>query len=149
MTLGVNVTAARGGFQVKAAFEAEAGRTVALLGPNGSGKSTLVSTIAGLLPPVEGTIALEGALLDDPANGVHVPPERRPIGVVFQSLLLFPHLSATENVAFPLRARGVPNRRRANARPSSSRVSVSRSAPMLARAISRAARHSGSRSPEP
>ena len=61
-----------------------------------------------MLPPVEGTIALEGALLDDPANGVHVPPERRPIGVVFQSLLLFPHLSATENVAFPLRARGVP-----------------------------------------
>src|SRR6185503_11155527 len=88
--------------------EAEAGRTIALLGPNGSGKSTLVSTIAGLVRPVEGTIALEGVLLDDPANDLHVPPERRPIGVVFQNLLLFPHLSATENVAFPLRARGVP-----------------------------------------
>jgi len=57
MTLVVDVTARRGAFEVRAAFEAEAGRTVALLGPNGSGKSTLVSTIAGLLPPVEGSIA--------------------------------------------------------------------------------------------
>jgi molybdate transport system ATP-binding protein len=108
MTLVVDVTARRGDFEVRAAFEAEAGRTVALLGPNGSGKSTLVSTIAGLLPPVEGTIALDDLVLDDAVSRVHVPPERRPIGVVFQDLLLFPHLSATENVAFPLRARGVP-----------------------------------------
>ena len=107
MTLVVDVTARRGAFEVRAAFEAEAGRTVALLGPNGSGKSTLVSTIAGLLPPVEGTIALDDLVLDDAASRAHVPPERRPIGVVFQDLLLFPHLSATENVAFPLRARGV------------------------------------------
>ena len=108
MTLAVDVTATRGAFEVRAAFEAEAGRTIALLGPNGSGKSTLVSTIAGLVPPIEGTIALDGVLLDDPAKEVYVPPERRPIGVVFQDLLLFPHLSATENVAFPLRARGMP-----------------------------------------
>jgi len=108
MTLVVDVTARRGAFEVRAAFEAEAGRTVALLGPNGSGKSTLVSTIAGLLPPVEGTIALDDLVLDDAASREHVPPERRPIGVVFQDLLLFPHLSATENVAFPLRACGMP-----------------------------------------
>jgi molybdate transport system ATP-binding protein len=108
MTLTVDVTAIRGPFEIRAAFEAEAGQTVALLGPNGSGKSTLVSAIAGLLPPVEGTISLDDAVLDDAANNVYVPPERRPIGVVFQDLLLFPHLSATENVAFPLRARGVP-----------------------------------------
>ncbi len=108
MTLAVDVTCRRGAFEVRAAFEAEAGRTVALLGPNGSGKSTLVSTIAGLVPPVEGAIALDEAVLDDPANDVHVQPERRPIGVVFQDLLLFPHLSAMENAAFPLRARGVP-----------------------------------------
>ena len=108
MTLTVDVIATRGPFEIRAAFQAEAGRTVALLGPNGSGKSTLVSAIAGLIPPVEGTIALDDAVLDDAANDVYVPPERRPIGVVFQDLLLFPHLSATENVAFPLRARGVP-----------------------------------------
>lgn len=107
MTLSVDVVAARGAFEVRATFEAAAGETVALLGPNGSGKSTLVSSIAGLLPPLEGTITLEGVVLDDAAGGAHVPPEERPIGVVFQDLLLFPHLSATDNVAFPLRARGV------------------------------------------
>lgn len=107
MTLAVDVSARRGAFEVRAAFEAAAGQTVALLGPNGSGKSTLVSCVAGLLPPTEGTIALDGMVLDDASGGAHVPPEERPIGVVFQDLLLFPHLSATENVAFSLRARGV------------------------------------------
>ena len=107
MTLGVNVTAAwwlpgQGGVRGRGRSDGRAPRTQRL------GQVHAGLDIAGLLPPVEGTIALEGALLDDPANGVHVPPERRPIGVVFQSLLLFPHLSATENVAFPLRARGVP-----------------------------------------
>lgn len=105
-TLVVDVAARRGGFEVRAAFAAMAGETVALLGPNGSGKSTLVSCIAGLVQPTEGSVALYGAVLDE-AHVRHVPPERRPIGVVFQDLLLFPHLSAIENVAFPLRARGV------------------------------------------
>jgi molybdate transport system ATP-binding protein len=107
VTLLVDVAATRGTFEVKAAFEAAAGQTVALLGPNGSGKSTLVSCVAGLLPPTQGTIELGGDVLDDVAEGTHVPPEGRPVGVVFQDVLLFPHLSATENVAFPLRARGV------------------------------------------
>lgn len=107
MTFVVDVSARRGTFEVRAAFGAAAGQTVALLGPNGSGKSTLVACVAGLLPPTRGTIELDGDVLDDTAGGAHVPPERRPIGVVFQDLLLFPHLSATENVTFPLRARGV------------------------------------------
>jgi molybdate transport system ATP-binding protein len=107
VSLRVDAAAARGDFVVRAAFEATAGETVALLGPNGSGKSTLVSAIAGLVPPGEGTVVLDGLVLDDAAGGVHVPPEERPVGVVFQDLLLFPHLSALENVAFPLRARGV------------------------------------------
>ena len=103
MTMSVDVVARRGAFEVRAAFDAAAGETVALLGPNGSGKSTLVLAIAGLLE-AEGRIELEGEVLDDEDG--HVPPERRPIGVVFQDLLLFPHLSAIENVAFGLRARG-------------------------------------------
>jgi molybdate transport system ATP-binding protein len=106
-TLSVDVAVHRAGFVVRTAFEASTGETVALLGPNGSGKSTLVASIAGLLPPAEGTIALGDEPLDDVAAGVHVPPERRSVGVVFQDLLLLPHLSALENVAFPLRARGV------------------------------------------
>ena len=107
MTLAVDVTARRGAFEVRAAFDAARGSTTALLGPNGSGKSTLVSLMAGLVPPEEGSVVLDGTVLDEPAAGVYLPPERRPIGVVFQDLLLFPHLSALENVEFPLLARGV------------------------------------------
>jgi molybdate transport system ATP-binding protein len=104
--LVVDVTVRRAEFTVRAALEASRGETVALLGPNGSGKSTVVAAIAGLLPLEAGRIALGDLVLDDTAVGMSVPPEQRPIGVVFQDLLLFPHLSAVENTAFPLRARG-------------------------------------------
>ncbi len=83
------------------------GQTVALLGPNGSGKSTAVAAVAGLLPIDSGSISLNGVMLDDPATGFFIPSETRRIGVVFQDYLLFPHLSAVENVAFGLRSRGV------------------------------------------
>jgi molybdate transport system ATP-binding protein len=107
MTLSVDITIRRGTFAVRASFDAGRGSTTALLGPNGSGKSTLVSSMAGLVPPEQGSVVLEGTVLDEPAARVCIPPERRPIGVVFQDLLLFPHLSALENVEFPLLARGV------------------------------------------
>ncbi|HSD49236.1 MAG TPA: ABC transporter ATP-binding protein [Actinomycetota bacterium] len=108
MTLAIDVVTRRGGFEVRAAFETAAGETLALLGPNGSGKSTLVETIAGLRWPARGSLVLEGRTLDHTPTGTHVPPEHRPIGVVFQDLRLFPHLSALENAAFPLRAHGTP-----------------------------------------
>jgi len=107
MSLSVDVRARRGSFAVEAAFDAEPGETVALLGPNGAGKSTLVATLAGIEGPKRGRVTLDGEVLDDAAAEVHMPAERRPVGVVFQDLLLFPHLSALENVAFPLRARGM------------------------------------------
>src|SRR6266508_1701692 len=110
MSLVVDVEARRGHFTVAAAFEAAAGETVALLGPNGAGKSTLVATLAGIHPPAGGRVDLDGRTLDDVVTGRHVPPERRQVGVVFQDRLLFPHLSAIENVAFPLRALGVARR---------------------------------------
>ncbi len=106
MSLEVDVRARRDGFTVDAAFAARPGETVALLGPNGAGKSTLVSVLAGLLVPDSGRVVLNGEVLDDAA--VHLSPEDRRIGVLFQGLLLLPHLSALENVAFPLRARGTP-----------------------------------------
>ncbi len=83
---------------------------VAVLGPNGAGKTSLLRAIAGLMPVDAGHIAIDDVTLDDPAADVFVPPERRPIGMVFQDYLLFPFLSARENVAFGLRSRGVAKR---------------------------------------
>jgi molybdate transport system ATP-binding protein len=105
-SLELCVRVALGDLRLEADLAVERGETVALVGPNGSGKTTLLRTIAGLLPLDSGRVALDGVPLDDPAAGIFVVPERRPIGIVFQGLLLFPHLSALDNVAFGLRARG-------------------------------------------
>ena len=107
MSLTVDIRIRRGGFELQARFGARSGETVALLGPNGSGKSTLVSILAGLLAPDEGVVRLDGDVLDDADRGEHVDAEERSVGVVFQALHLLPHLSAVDNVAFPLRATGV------------------------------------------
>jgi molybdate transport system ATP-binding protein len=85
----------------------KSGETVAVLGPNGSGKTTLFRCLSGLLPVDDGRIELDGQTLDDAGSDVFVPPERRPVAVVFQDYLLFPNLTALENVAFGLRSRGV------------------------------------------
>jgi molybdate transport system ATP-binding protein len=84
-----------------------AGELVVLLGPNGAGKTTLLRSLAGLVALDRARVVLDGEVLEDTATGRHVPTERRPVGFVFQDHLLFPHLSALENVAFGLRARGV------------------------------------------
>jgi molybdate transport system ATP-binding protein len=88
---------------------------VAILGPNGAGKTTLLRVLAGLEPIDAGHVTVDGTPWDDVAKDVFVPPERRPVGMVFQDYLLFPFLSARENVAFPLRSRGIA-RREARAR---------------------------------
>src|SRR6516164_4610463 len=88
------------------AFTVAAGEVLALLGPNGFGKSTTLQALVGLLPLAGGRVELDGTVLEDPAQKVRVPPEKRPIGLMFQDYLLFPHLSALENVAFGLRSRG-------------------------------------------
>ncbi|MEW6475882.1 MAG: ABC transporter ATP-binding protein [Actinomycetota bacterium] len=96
-----------GTLELDVEFDVAPGRIVGLLGPNGAGKTTLLRVLAGLLPPDEGEVVLDDLVLDDTSRGIHVPPERRPVGVVFQHYVLFPHLSALENVAFGLRSRGV------------------------------------------
>ena len=106
--LSARVRVRLGSLELDVELDVPPGRVVGLLGPNGAGKTTLLRILAGLLSPDEGRVVLDGRVLDDTSTGEHVPPEARPVGVVFQNYLLFPHLSALENVAFGLRSRGVP-----------------------------------------
>jgi molybdate transport system ATP-binding protein len=110
VTLEAEVAVDVGTLRLRAQLSAAAGELVAVLGPNGSGKSTLLRSIAGLLPIDEGRVTVDDVTLDDPRSATFVPAERRPIGMVFQDYLLFPNLSAVENVAFGLRATGTPRR---------------------------------------
>jgi molybdate transport system ATP-binding protein len=114
-----------------------AGEVVALLGPNGAGKTTILRALAGLQAIDGGQITIDGQLVDDPATGGFVPAEQRPVGVVFQDYLLFPHLTVLENVAFGLRSRGTPrNAARARAQQWLDRVGVADLANQRPRAIS-------------
>ncbi|MGH3795407.1 MAG: sulfate/molybdate ABC transporter ATP-binding protein [Pseudonocardiaceae bacterium] len=108
MALHADIAVMRDRFTLEVTLNAENGETIGLLGPNGSGKSTALRVLAGLLPLSGGRVELDGEVLDDAAEGVFVPPGRRAVGMVFQNYVLFPHLTALDNVAFGPRARGVP-----------------------------------------
>jgi molybdate transport system ATP-binding protein len=107
MSLEAAVGLALGRLNLEVELEVGTGELVVLLGPNGAGKTTLLRALAGLLALDRGRVVLDGAVLEDTRTHTWVPTERRPIGFVFQDYLLFPHLSALENVAFGLRARGL------------------------------------------
>jgi len=104
--LRATVAVRLGTLDLDVAVDAAPGEIVALLGPNGAGKTTFLRAVAGLAALDRGRVELDEVVLEDTSRGVRMPPERRPIGVVFQDYLLFPHLTALENVAFGLRARG-------------------------------------------
>lgn len=78
-----------------------AGELVAVIGASGSGKTTLLNLLAGFLIPTQGKVVIDGADVSTR------PPEKRNLGIVFQSYGLFPHMRAWENVAYPLKVRGV------------------------------------------
>jgi molybdate transport system ATP-binding protein len=126
-----------GTLELDVTLTASRDETLAVLGPNGAGKTTLLRILAGLTFPDRGEVSLDGVTLVDTARGVHVPAERRAVGVVFQDYLLFPHLSALENVAFGLRARAVPPREaRASAARWLARLGVDAHADARPRALS-------------
>ncbi len=103
--LDAHLVVRRPGFGLDVRLRVGPGRVLALLGPNGAGKSTALRALAGLLPLSGGHVLVDG--VDVTAE----PAERRPVGVVFQDYLLFPHLSVVENVAFGPRCQGMPARR--------------------------------------
>ena len=105
--LDAHVKVQIGELSIDVALTAADGETVAVLGPNGAGKTTLLRTLAGLVALDGGHVTVDDTVVDDPERGVYVVPERRSVGVMFQEYLLFPHLSVLENVAFPLRSRGI------------------------------------------
>jgi molybdate transport system ATP-binding protein len=106
MSLDADLSLRLGDLDLRARLAVPDGSVTAVLGPNGSGKTTLLRTLAGLLATASGHVTLDGTVLDDPAAGRFVVPEERRVGVVFQDYLLFPHLTATDNVAFGPRSRG-------------------------------------------
>jgi molybdate transport system ATP-binding protein len=106
--LDARILVDRGGFRLDLTVTVGPGEVVALLGPNGAGKTTALRTLAGLVPLTDGSVRIGGSIMDDPGTGVFVPAHRRSIGVVFQDYLLFPHLTARDNVAFGPRSHGTP-----------------------------------------
>jgi molybdate transport system ATP-binding protein len=98
------------GFALDVAFEVPPGVTV-LFGPSGSGKSTTLAAIAGLLRPASGHIAIGEDVWFDSESKIHIAVHRRRVAFVFQSLALFPHMTALENVGYGIpRALGRPAR---------------------------------------
>lgn len=87
-------------------LKVEQGELVTLLGPSGCGKTTILRTIGGFLQCDEGSILIDGKPIE------HLPPEKRPTAMVFQSYNLWPHMTVYENMAFGLKLRKVPKAER-------------------------------------
>jgi iron(III) transport system ATP-binding protein len=89
-------------------FEVAAGSLVTLLGPSGCGKTTTLRLIAGLEQPDAGEVHVGGRLLTSAPRRLFTSPEKRRMGMVFQTYAIWPHMTVFENIAFPLRAKRVP-----------------------------------------
>ncbi len=87
------------------------GEVMCLLGPSGCGKTTTLRMVAGLERPSDGEVRIGGEVVSGP--GQFVPPERRRLGMVFQTYAVWPHMDVLSNVAFPLEVAGVPSGERA------------------------------------
>ncbi len=88
-------------------FSVPKGKFLTLLGPSGCGKTTTLMSIAGLHTIDAGVIRVGGVVYTAPAEGLFLPPEKRDIGMVFQSYAIWPHMTVAENVAYPLEIRKV------------------------------------------
>jgi ABC-type Fe3+/spermidine/putrescine transport system ATPase subunit len=89
-------------------LEVERGEIFTLLGSSGCGKTTILRMIAGLEHPDSGEIWLRGRLVASASKGVRLPPNKRNLGMVFQSYAIWPHMTVFDNAAYPLRLRHMP-----------------------------------------
>ncbi len=90
-------------------FQVERGEVYTLLGPSGCGKTTSLRAVAGLESADSGRILLDGRVVFSSKERINVPPDKRNIGMVFQSYAIWPHMSVSKNVAYPLQGRGLSN----------------------------------------
>jgi len=110
----IRVAGLRKGFGSVAAvddvsFEVESGSILTLLGPSGCGKTTTLRMIAGLERPDAGEVRVGDRVVTSAEQGIHLPPDKRRMGMVFQSYAIWPHMNVFENIAFPLHGRRLPS----------------------------------------
>jgi ABC-type Fe3+/spermidine/putrescine transport system ATPase subunit len=91
-------------------FGVEQGEVLTLLGPSGCGKTTTLRMVAGFEKPDTGEIDIDGRTVFSSARRIGIPPEKRALGMVFQSYAIWPHMTVFENVAYPLTVRHMSNR---------------------------------------
>jgi molybdenum ABC transporter ATP-binding protein len=124
-----------GALELDVALEVAAGECLALAGPSGAGKTSVLRVAAGLVHPERGVVSANGETWLDTERGIDAPPEERRCGYMFQEYALFPHLSAWQNVAYPLR--GLPRgQRRARAQELLERFGLGRLADARPRTLS-------------
>ncbi len=111
MALTVQIQKRYGDFRLDVDLKAEAGEALALLGASGCGKSATLKCVAGVDRPDRGRIELDGQVLFDSAAGIHLPPQRRRVGFLFQNYALFPHMTVEQNIAVCLGRLEKPRRR--------------------------------------
>ena len=87
-------------------LEIDSGERIVFIGPSGCGKTTILRLIAGFIAPDRGNVSLNGKRVSE-GSRILIPPERRNLGMVFQDLALWPHLTVKGNIEFGLKARGV------------------------------------------
>ncbi len=102
-TLTADITLPLRTFELEVALEID--RTVAVVGPSGAGKTSVLRSIAGLVRPAAGRVALDGEIWFDATQRLFLPPDERRVGLVFQEYALFPHMSVRENIGYAGKAR--------------------------------------------
>lgn len=108
--LDLNVKKKLGDFTLEAAFKSRLTGITALFGRSGAGKTSIINMVAGLVRPDSGRIIVNETPLFDSEKGIHLPPEKRRIGYVFQEGRLFPHLTVKGNLTYGMNLTAVPDR---------------------------------------